>query len=85
MSWATIALSHNFCWSASMPMPILSHVTVAALRGKEEVGLKWECLSCPTPCTNAESRGACPKTFQAKRAGEAEQRPGEAVLSPPTR
>lgn len=74
MSWTTIALSHNFCSSASLPMPILSRVTVAAPRGKEEVGLKWGCLSRPTPCTNAESRGACPRTFQAKRAGEAEQR-----------
>lgn len=75
MSWATLVLSHDFCWSASMPVPILSYITAAARRGKEEVGLKQGCLPGPTPCTNTEAPlGACPKTFQAKRAGEAEQR-----------
>lgn len=74
MSWATFDRSHNFCWSASMSMPILSDITAAALKGKEEVGLPRGCLPCPTPCTNEESRGACPKTSQAKRAEEAEWR-----------
>lgn len=57
-----------------MPVPISSHINAAAPRGKEEIGLKCRYLSCPTPCSNTESRGTCPKTFQAERTGEAEWR-----------
>lgn len=57
-----------------MPVPISSHINAAAPRGKEEIGLKCRYLSCPTPCSNTESRGTCPKTFQTERTGEAEWR-----------
>lgn len=51
MSRAIVVLSHDFSWSASMPVPSLSYVTATAPRGKEAVGLS---LSFNAARTNGE-------------------------------